>query len=86
MTDRALKLIPRNDRPHKLDVIGAALMVAAALLLLLALSWGGVRYPWGSVEILSLLVGSALLWAGVRAVAHDRAGAVHPARRWSASR
>ena len=24
MTDRALKLIPRNDRPHKLDVIGAA--------------------------------------------------------------
>ncbi len=26
-------------------------MVAAALALLLALSWGGVRYPWGSVPI-----------------------------------
>src|SRR5438128_297849 len=30
MTDRALKLIPRNDRPHRLDVIGAAVMVVAA--------------------------------------------------------
>ena len=29
--------IPRNDRPHKLDVIGAAVMVVAAVLLLLAL-------------------------------------------------
>ena len=55
MTDRALKLIPRNDRPHKLDGIGAVLMIAAALALLLALSWGGVRYPWSSVTIVSLL-------------------------------
>jgi MFS family permease len=62
MTDRALKLIPRNDRPHKLDVIGAALMVAAAVVLLLALSWGGVRYAWGSAVIVSLLIASAILW------------------------
>ena len=62
MTDRALKLIPRNDRPHKLDVIGAAVMVVAAVLLLLALSWGGVRYPWGSFEVIALLAASALLW------------------------
>ncbi|HZO44328.1 MAG TPA: MDR family MFS transporter [Xanthobacteraceae bacterium] len=62
MTDRALKLIPRNDRPHKLDVVGAALMVVAAVLLLLALSWGGVRYPWGSLQVIALLVASALLW------------------------
>ncbi len=63
MTDRALKLIPRNDRPHKLDGIGAVLMIAAALALLLALSWGGVRYPWSSVTIVSLLIGSLVLWA-----------------------
>ncbi len=62
MTDRALKRIPRNDRPHKLDGAGAALMVAAAVALLLALSWGGVRYPWGSATIVSLLVGSLALW------------------------
>jgi MFS family permease len=63
MTDRALKRIPRNDRPHKLDGVGAALMVAAALALLLALSWGGVRYPWNSAAIVALLVGSVALWA-----------------------
>src|SRR5262245_56931318 len=62
MTDRALRRIPRNDRPHKLDGIGAALMVSAALALLLALSWGGVRYGWGSAVIVSLLVGSLALW------------------------
>lgn len=62
MTDRALKLIPRNDRPHKLDMVGAALMVAASILLLLALNWGGVRYPWGSFEILALLASSAIMW------------------------
>jgi EmrB/QacA subfamily drug resistance transporter len=62
MTDRALKRIPRNDRPHRLDGIGAALMVAAALALLLALNWGGVRYPWGSATIVALL--AAALWLG----------------------
>jgi EmrB/QacA subfamily drug resistance transporter len=62
MTDRALKLIPRNDRPHKLDMIGAVVMVVAALFLLLALSWGGVRYPWLSLPVMALLVASALMW------------------------
>jgi EmrB/QacA subfamily drug resistance transporter len=62
MSDRALKAIPRNDRPHKLDVIGAVVMVAAAVLLLLALSWGGVRYEWDSFEIVALLAASAILW------------------------
>jgi EmrB/QacA subfamily drug resistance transporter len=62
MTDRALRKIPRNDRPHRLDLVGAAVMMAAALALLLALSWGGVRYPWDSLEIAALLVCSAVLW------------------------
>jgi EmrB/QacA subfamily drug resistance transporter len=62
MTDRSLRRLPRNERPHRLDMIGAALMVAAAIALLLALGWGGVRYRWSSPEILLLLGGSALLW------------------------
>ncbi|MEA2987929.1 MAG: hypothetical protein QOG83_640 [Alphaproteobacteria bacterium] len=62
MTDRSLRKLPRNERPHKLDFIGAGLMVAAALALLLALSWGGVRYAWAGPEILGLLGGSVLLW------------------------
>jgi len=37
-------------------------MVAAALALLLALAWGGVRYPWTSPTIVGLFVASAALW------------------------
>ncbi|NIX75591.1 MFS transporter [Microvirga sp. c23x22] len=57
-----LKKLPRFDRPHRLDLLGALLLVAATVSLLLALSWGGLRYPWGSPPILSLFAGSALLW------------------------
>src|SRR4029077_14553491 len=35
MTDRSLRKLPRNDRPHRLDYLGAAVMVAAALVLML---------------------------------------------------
>jgi EmrB/QacA subfamily drug resistance transporter len=62
MTNRALRRLPRHERPHRLDILGAALMVAAAVALLLALSWGGSHYPWGSVPILGLIGLSALLW------------------------
>jgi EmrB/QacA subfamily drug resistance transporter len=63
MTERALRRLPRNDRPHELDVIGAALMVGAALALMLALSWGGIHYPWSSWRIITLVASSAALWA-----------------------
>ena len=63
MTERALRRLPRNDRPHRLDVIGAALMVGAALVLMLALSLGGSHYPWASLRIVALLAGSMALWA-----------------------
>jgi EmrB/QacA subfamily drug resistance transporter len=63
MTDRALRRLPRNDRPHQLDVVGAALMLGAALALMLALSLGGTHYPWSSWRILTLMAGSAVLWA-----------------------
>lgn len=63
MTERALRRLPRNDRRHRLDVIGAALMVGAALALMLALSLGGTHYPWTSWRMLMLLAGSGGLWA-----------------------
>jgi len=62
LTDRVLRKLPRHDRPHRLDFPGAALMVAAALSLMLAMTWGGTRYGWSSWPILSLLAGSAVLW------------------------
>jgi EmrB/QacA subfamily drug resistance transporter len=64
ITWRALKLLPRHERRHELDLIGAALMVSAAVALLLALNWGGVRYAWGSPQIAGL-VGIAIMLAAL---------------------
>jgi MFS family permease len=63
MTNRVLKRLPRHERPHRLDVAGAGLMMAATVALLLALTWGGTRLPWASPQIFALLAASALLWA-----------------------
>jgi len=67
-----LKRIPRNERRHRLDVLGAVLMMGSAIPLLLALTWGGNSYPWLSPQILLLLAGSFVLsllfgWRLVRA-------------------
>ena len=62
MTNDVLKRLPRHERPHKLDVIGAALMVVATVVLLLALSWGGGVYPWSSLQIIGLVLASAVAW------------------------
>jgi EmrB/QacA subfamily drug resistance transporter len=62
MTYRALGRLPRNERPHKLDWAGAALMVFAALAIMLAMTWGGSHYPWISWPILALVTGAAVLW------------------------
>jgi EmrB/QacA subfamily drug resistance transporter len=61
--DRALRRLPRNDRPHRLDLTGAALMVAATVVLLLALNWGGLRYAWTSPQILGLVALSVAIWS-----------------------
>jgi len=62
MTDRQLRRIPRHERPHKLDVTGAVLLIAATSTLLFGLNWGGVRYAWGSPEILGIFALCLLLW------------------------
>jgi MFS family permease len=63
MTYRALERLPRNERPHTLDWIGAACMVAAALTIMLTMTWGGVRYPWMSAPIAAMIFGSVVLWS-----------------------
>ena len=62
MTGRALRALPRHDRPHQLDIPGVTLMLAAAVALLLALAWGGTHYPWTSWQVAALIGGSAILW------------------------
>jgi MFS family permease len=56
-----LARIPRHERRHRLDLLGAVLMMSSAVPLLLALSWGGTQYSWTSPQILGLLAASLLL-------------------------
>ena len=60
MTWNQLRRLPQNHRPHTLDVIGAVLMFLASATLMLALSWGGRAYGWGSAEIVWLFIASAV--------------------------
>jgi EmrB/QacA subfamily drug resistance transporter len=62
MSNAVLKELPSVARPHKLDVLGSVLMMAAAVLLLLALTSGGVRFAWTSAPIIGLLLASAACW------------------------
>ncbi len=54
LTSSRLRLLPRHERPHRLDLIGAVLIVTASVAFMLALTLGGVRYPWGSAPIIGL--------------------------------
>jgi len=63
MTSNVLKRVPFRPRKHRLDVLGATLMMVAAVALLLALSWGGRRFDWISLEIGALLATSAVSWS-----------------------
>jgi len=62
-----MRRLPRHDRPHKLDLLGAALIVISSVSFMLALTSGGVRYPWSSGEILTLfgiavVFGALFIW------------------------
>jgi EmrB/QacA subfamily drug resistance transporter len=61
LSHRQLKLVPQHERAHKIDVTGAGLMMVSAITLLLALTWGGTRYPWLSQQIITLLIAAAVL-------------------------
>jgi EmrB/QacA subfamily drug resistance transporter len=62
MTSSVLRLVPYQPRKHRLDLLGAGLMMSASIALLLALSWGGRRFDWISAPVGALLVFSAALW------------------------
>ena len=62
MTANLLKKLPRHERPHSLDFVGAGLMVGATVTLMLALNWGGHQYAWGSPMIEALLGASVVMW------------------------
>ncbi|MER8587786.1 MFS transporter [Mesorhizobium sp. M1338] len=61
--NKPLRKLPIAAKHHRIDGLGALLLVAATALLLLALNWGGSEYPWLSREIFGLLACSAVIWS-----------------------
>jgi EmrB/QacA subfamily drug resistance transporter len=59
LTSERLRRLPRHERPHRLDIVGAVLIVAASVAFMLGLTLAGTRYPWLSPQILGL-AGAAL--------------------------
>jgi EmrB/QacA subfamily drug resistance transporter len=59
-----LRRLPRHARQHRLDLIGAGLVVVATATLMAALDLGGSRFGWGSAPIIGLAALSAASWAG----------------------
>jgi MFS family permease len=72
ITSTVLRRLPRHERPHRLDVIGAILIVAASVSFMLGLNLGGKSYPWLSPPIIllfvvALCVGAGFVWRLVTA-------------------
>jgi MFS family permease len=60
VTSNLLRGLPRHERPHRLDLIGVVLIVAASVSLMLGLNLAGIRFPWSSLPIMALF-GCALI-------------------------
>ncbi len=54
--------LPVHKRKHKIDWLGACLLVLGVVLLLLVTVWGGQRYDWGSPQIIGLAFGGVLVF------------------------
>lgn len=50
--------LPVHRTEHRVDYGGAVLLAVSVVSLLLATVWGGIDYPWGSVQIIGLFVAS----------------------------
>ena len=61
LVSTSMKRLPRHNRKHQLDLVGAALMIAASVALLLALTSGGTRVPWVSPGIFALIAAAMAL-------------------------
>src|SRR5438093_1567116 len=55
LTYFSMQRLPRHERPHRLDFVGAALMILASTLFLVALTSGGTRIAWVSTSMFALL-------------------------------
>ncbi|MHB8104496.1 MAG: MDR family MFS transporter [Dehalococcoidales bacterium] len=48
--------IKPDNLKHSIDYVGVVLLILGVVPIMLALSWGGVEYAWGSVEIIGMFI------------------------------
>jgi MFS family permease len=53
--------VPYKQRAEEMDYLGAVLLVCGLTSFVLAVNWGGVRYPWSSGTIVGLFVASGII-------------------------
>ena len=70
VTSRVLRQVPFQRQDHRIDFLGAALMVAAVSTTMLVAVWGGAEYAWRSGIIIGLGVAAVVLTVGF--VAQER--------------
>jgi EmrB/QacA subfamily drug resistance transporter len=70
--------LPYTRMVHRIDYAGTALLVSAVGSILLAVTWGGTQYAWGSPMIIGLAVVGAVLMAAFVAVEQRAAEPVLP--------
>ena len=63
LSHRSLGRLPAMGRSHDIDYSGSLLMALATIALLLALTWGGHRFAWLSLQIVGLLLLALVLAA-----------------------
>jgi EmrB/QacA subfamily drug resistance transporter len=78
----ALLKIPHHRIEHRIDYLGAALVMGAASSLILVTVWGGNQYPWGSPQILGLAAVGITLLLAFLAVEGRAAEPLIPLRLW----
>lgn len=57
---RVVESKPIKERVRRLDLLGVIIFVPSIFMILLALQWGGVSYPWSSGRIVGLFVGGGV--------------------------
>ncbi|KAF9882704.1 hypothetical protein FE257_005512 [Aspergillus nanangensis] len=53
--------LPWKEQVKRLDLIGTFFLIPSVILVLLALQWGGSKYPWNDGRVIALLVVSGVL-------------------------
>jgi len=72
--------LPIQRRPHQIDYLGAALLVAAVSCVLLVSVWGGNEYAWGSAPIVGLAAAGLVLLVAFLAQERRAAEPILPLR------